>query len=282
MLVRRRRIDQAFGSLCLVAAVIAVTILFVLVGKLLADGASRIRPEFFTSFPMPKPEEAGILSSIAGSLWVMVLTLLITVPVGIAAAVYLEEFTTRKTRMTEFIQVNIANLSGVPSIVFGMLGLGVFVAVMDLKFSILAGALTMSILVLPMVILVSQEALKAVPRSYREASLAMGCTKWQAITKVVVPNAMGGILTGVILAGSRAIGETAPLIVVGAVGYVNFLPKSVHDRYTVLPLQIFDWITRPAAGFKPLAAAAIIVLVLALLLLNSVAIFIRARSQSKA
>lgn len=283
VLRRRRRVDKLFGALCLVAASFAVAVLFVLVGKLLADGAARLRPDFLSSFPAPRPQRAGILSPIVGSLWIMGLTLAFTVPVGIAAAIYLEEFTTRKTRLTEFIQINIANLSGVPSIVFGMLGLGVFVAIMGLNFSILAGALTMSILVLPMVIIVSQEALKAVPRSFREASLAMGCTKWQTITRVVLPNAMGGILTGIILAASRAIGETAPLIVVGAVGYVTFLPQDgVMSRYTVLPLQIFDWITRPAAGFKPLAAAAIIVLVGALLLLNSVAIIIRARSQAKA
>ncbi|MBX3112480.1 MAG: phosphate ABC transporter permease PstA [Fimbriimonadaceae bacterium] len=282
VLRRRRRADKLFGSLCLLAAAFAVAVLVVIIGKLLVDGAARLRPDFLTTFPAPRPEKAGILSPIVGSLWVMGLTLLFTVPVGIAAAVYLEEFTSRKTRLTEFIQINIANLAGVPSIVFGMLGLGVFVAVMGLDFNILAGSLTMSILVLPMVIIVSQEAIKAVPRSYREASLALGCTKWQTIVRVVLPNAMGGILTGIILAASRAIGETAPLIVVGAVGYVTFLPQDVTSRYTVLPLQIFDWITRPAPGFKPLVAAAIIVLVASLVLLNSVAIIIRARSQPKA
>ncbi len=282
VLARRRRTDRLFGAVCFAAVSLAVVILAVLLGKLVWDGAARLSPAFLTSFPHPRPEKAGILSPIIGSLWVMGLTLLFTVPVGIAAAVHLEEFTRRKTRLTKFIELNIANLAGVPSIVFGMLGLGVFVATLNLEFSVLSGALTMSILVLPMVILVTQEALKAVPRYYREAALAMGCTRWQTIFRVVLPNALPGILTGVILAGSRAIGETAPLIVVGAVGYVSFLPHDIWSRYTVLPLQIFDWIGRPAPGFKTAAAAAILVLVFALLLLNSVTIFIRARSQGKA
>jgi phosphate transport system permease protein len=226
-------------------------------------------------------DRAGIWPAFVGSLAVMILTILLTVPIGVMAAIYLEEFQVKKNRVTEFIQVNIANLSGVPSIVYGMLGLFLFVTLMALGKTLIAGALTMGLLILPLVILVSQESLKAVPRHYREASLALGATRWQTIVKSVMPSALPGILTGVILAAGRAIGETAPLIVVGAVTSMTFAPDSLSSKYMVMPLLIFDWIQKPQLEFRPAAAAAILVLLTMLLILNSAAIIIRARTQKK-
>jgi phosphate transport system permease protein len=272
-------IDVGFKVVCWIAAVVACLILVVLVGKLAWEGWSRITPAFFLNPPsMRFPKRAGILYPILGSLWIMGLTVLFTVPIGVGAAVYLEEFNRRKNWLTETIQVNISNLAGVPSIVYGMLGLGVFVGMVGIGKNLLAGSLTMSLLVLPVVILVTQEALRAVPQSHREASLAMGATGWDTVWRIVLPNAMPGILTGIILAAARAIGETAPLIVVGAVNTLNFAPHSVNDRYTVLPLIILDWIQSPIDGFKSVAAAAIVVLVGSLFLLNLAAIIIRARA----
>ena len=281
--IRKRRLkSQMFGALCGAAAFIAVSILLVLIGKLVLDGINRVSWSFLTSMPSQMfPAKAGIKSSLLGSMWIMALTILFVVPLGVGAAIYLEELQMRENWFTKFVRINIANLAGVPSIVFGMLGLTLFVYVFGFGKSILTGALTMAILVLPMVILVSQEALKAVPKSFREASLAMGTTKWQTVRRVVLPNALPGILTGIILAAARAIGETAPLIVVGAVGLVTFLPDSVDDRYTVLPLQILEWAQHPRAEFKTAAAAAILVLIALLLVLNSAAIIIRARAQKK-
>ena len=211
----------------------------------------------------------------------MVLTTIIAVPMGVGAAIFLEEFNTRKNRLTEFIQLNIANLAGVPSIVYGMLGLAVFVRWLALKESIISGALTMSLLILPMVIIITQEALRAVPRSYRDGSLALGSTYWQAIRFQVLPAAAPGIFTGIILSISRAVGETAPLIVVGAAAYVSSLPHTIGDRYTVLPIKIFDWSGEAKKGFNEAAASAILVLMVALLLLNSIAIYLRARARAK-
>lgn len=279
---RRAFKSRLFGFVCNIAALTAVAILVVLIGKVVLDGIGRLSPGFLTSMPSQIfPERAGILSPMIGSLYVMLLTVVIVVPVGVAAAIYLEEFTPRKNAFVRFIQVNISNLAGVPSIVFGMLGLALFVSVIGLGKSLITGALTMSILVLPMVILVTQEALKAVPQSFREASLALGTTQWQTISRIVLPTALPGILTGIILSASRAIGETAPLIVVGAVGLVTFLPDGLDSRYTVLPLQILDWIGQPRQDFRDAAAAAILVLIAMLLLLNSTAIIIRARAQKK-
>lgn len=278
---KRDRFDRFFKGLCLAACMAACLILVVLLGKLLFDGLPRISGEFLTRPPSEIARRAGILTPLMGSLFVMLLTMAFVVPVGVAAAIYLEELTPKKTPFIRFIQLNIANLAGVPSIVFGMLGLALFVVLMGMDKHILTGALTMGILVLPMVILVSQEALKAVPRNYREASLAMGCTTWQTVRRIVLPVALPGILTGVILAAARAIGETAPLIVVGAVGLVTSLPTSVTDRYTVLPLQILDWSQRPSPDFRTNAAGAIVALMLMLLILNSAAIIIRARAQRR-
>lgn len=278
-LARRRRADKLFGALCLAAAGVGVLLLLLLIGKILADGMGRLDLSFLTHKLSSRPKRTGILPAILGSLWTMALTALVAVPLGVAAAVYLEEFQTRKTRLTRFIQLNIANLAGVPSIVYGLLGLAVFVRWFSLKQSVLAGALTMSLLILPMIIIVTQEALKAVPRSYREASLGLGSTHWQAIRFHVLPPALPGILTGVILALSRAVGETAPLIVVGAVAGVVATPTSPSDHYTVLPMQIFTWSNDARADFHRAAASAILVLMIALLVLNSIAVFLRARAR---
>ncbi|MCO5296719.1 MAG: phosphate ABC transporter permease PstA [Fimbriimonadaceae bacterium] len=276
---RRRIKEKLFVALCFTATLIAIIALVALLVKVVRDGAGRLSAEFLTSFPSYKPERAGIKSPLIGTALVVGLTALIGIPIGVAAAVYLEEFQDRKTRLTEFIQVNISNLAGVPSIVYGLLGLAVFVRWMMLGRSILAGALTMALLILPMVIIVSQEALRAVPSAYREGSYALGATRWQTIRRQVLPAAAPGIFTGVILAISRAIGETAPLIVVGAAASANFIPRNLMDSYVVLPLQVFSWSRYPQEAFHQNAAAAIIVLLVALLLLNSVAIYLRGRAR---
>jgi phosphate transport system permease protein len=264
------------------AAALGVVLLVVFLGKIILDGLPRLSLGFVTGDLSRRPSQTGIWPAVIGSGFVMVLTALIAVPVGVASAVFLEEFTTRKTPFTQFIQLNIANLSGIPSIVYGLLGLAVFVRWLALGQSVIAGALTMSLLILPMVIIVSQEALKAVPRSYRDGSLALGSTRWQAIRHQVLPSAMPGILTGIILAVSRAIGETAPLIVVGAASFSPGIPKGLKDGYTVLPIQIFDWAMDSKKDFNEVAASAILVLMIILLMLNSIAIFLRNRAQRKA
>ncbi len=279
---KRRRADAIFKILCFGAAGIGVLLLITFLVKIWTDGVGRLSLDFIRDPLSTRPGRTGIWPAIVGSFYVMMLTACTAVPIGIAAAVYLEEFNSKRNRLVDFIQLNIANLAGVPSIVYGLLGLAVFVRWFALGQSIIAGALTMSLLILPMVIIVTQEALKAVPKSYREGSLALGSTKWQSIRHQVLPNAAPGILTGIILALSRAIGETAPLIVVGAASLVTQLPSGLSDRYTVLPIQIFDWANESRKGFNEAAATAIIVLIVVLLALNSLAIFLRARAQKRA
>lgn len=276
----RKRADRIFAGVCYLAVSIALFLLVVLLYKIITDGIGRVSLKFLTSWPSSfNGKNAGIKSSIIGSLMIMVLTAVISVPVGVSAAIFLEEFTRRKNRLTNFIQINISNLAGVPSIVYGLLGLAVFVRWMQLGTTVVAGALTMSLLILPMIIIVTQEALRAVPNSYREAAYGLGATQWQVIRGQVLPAAMPGIWTGIILSLSRAIGETAPLIVVGAVGFINFMPKNLHSPYTVLPLQIFNWANRPEATFQEAAAGAIIVLMATLLVMNSFAIWLRAKAK---
>lgn len=274
--------DRSFAVLCFCAVAVGVMLLGVLLYSIWSDGGSRLNVDFLRDVPSRFPNKSGIYSALMGSLWVIVLTGLIAVPIGVAAAIYLEEFTLRKNRFAIFIQLNISNLAGVPSIVYGLLGLALFVRILALDRSVLAGALTMSLLILPMLITVSQEALKAVPGSIREASYALGATQWQTIHRQVLPNASGGIFTGIILALSRAIGETAPLMMIGAVAYIAFAPKALGDSFTVLPMQIYNWSSQPQKGFHEAAAAAIIVLLVVLLLLNSLAIFLRMRSRKRA
>jgi phosphate transport system permease protein len=238
------------------------------------DGVGRVSLDFLDSYPSRFAERAGIRSALLGTLWLMGLTALFAVPLGVGAAIYLEEFAPRNW-VTRVIETNINNLAGVPSIIYGLLGLTIFVRTMDLGRVVLAGSLTMALLVLPIVIVASREGLRSVPPSIREASLGLGATPWQTVREQVLPPAMPSILTGIILALSRAIGETAPLIVIGALTFVAFDPTGPGSPFTVLPIQIFNWISRPQAEFQATAAAGIIVLLLVLLTMNAIAVGLR-------
>ncbi|MEZ0325094.1 MAG: phosphate ABC transporter permease PstA [Fimbriimonas sp.] len=277
----RKAKDTVFAAACLMATLVAALVLVALLWSVVSQGLSRIRPDFFTSFTSRIADRAGIKAALMGTIWIVVLTGVIAIPIGVAAAVYLEEFAQRKSRWANLIEINISNLAGVPSILYGLLGLAAFVRWADLGRSVIAGALTMSLLILPTIILVTREALRAVPSSYRDGSLALGSTRWQSIRRVVLPSASPGILTGIILSLSRAMGETAPLLTIGAVSYISFVPKGLGDKFTILPMQVFEWSSRPQAGFHEAAAAAIIVLLAVLLLLNSFAIVIRHRAASR-
>ncbi|MBO9404336.1 MAG: phosphate ABC transporter permease PstA [Thermomicrobium sp.] len=276
----RKRLGMLFGLLSAVAIAIGLVTLGVLIADVTHDGWRALSWDFLTSYPSRRPEQAGILSALVGSFYILILVALIAFPLGVAAAIYLEEFAPQN-RLTATIEINLSNLAAVPSIVYGLLGLGVFVRTFMLGRSLLAGALTLSLLVLPIIIIASREALRAVPPSIREAGLALGASHWQTVRLFVLPAALPGILTGTILALARAIGETAPLITIGALTYVAFTPKSLFDPFTVLPIQIFNWVSRPQPGFHERAAAGIIVLLAVLLLFNGLAIFLRARLQRR-
>lgn len=276
----RRRADLVFQAVALVVLAVALGALAVLVATVWRDGAHRLTWQFLTSFPSRRAESAGIYHAIVGSLYVIALTALMALPVGVAAATYLEEYGGR-SRLARFIELNIANLAAVPSIIYGLLGLGLFVRTMAMGRSVLAGAATLALLALPVVILSTREALRTVPSTIREGSYALGATKWQTIWYQVLPMAVPGILTGLILALSRAIGETAPLITIGALTYIPFAPDSVWSAFTVLPIQIFNWVSRPQAAFKDNAAAGILVLLALLLTMNAIAIVLRDRYQRK-
>jgi phosphate transport system permease protein len=278
--VSRHLLDRAFAILGLLGLLAALTALAALLFDITADGLPRLSWQFLTSYPSRRAAAAGVFPALIGSLFVIGLTALMAVPVGVAAAVYLEEYGA-KGRLGRIIEINIANLAGVPSIVYGLLGLGLFVRAMALGRSVAAGAATLALLVLPVVILSTREALRAVPKSLREGSYALGATKWQTTQYQVLPAAVPGILTGVILALSRAIGETAPLITIGALTYVPFAPDSIWSPFTVLPIQIFNWVSRPQAGFAANAAAGILVLLVLLVAMNSTAVFIRDRLQRR-
>jgi phosphate transport system permease protein len=280
-LFRRRAAAVAFAILCIAATVLALAALGVLLFEVVVEGLARVSWDFINSYPSRKPEEAGIKAALWGTIWLMGFTALFAVPVGLGAAIYLEEYAPRNW-LTQVIQVNISNLAGVPSIVYGLLGLALFVRALELQRSILAGALTMALLVLPIIIVAAQEALRAIPSSIREAAYAVGASRSQMVFYQVVPAAMPGALTGVILALSRAIGETAPLIAIGALLFIPYTPSSPSDQFTVLPIQIYNWISRPQSGFQENAAAAIIVLLVVLLTMNSIAIILRNRFQRAA
>jgi phosphate transport system permease protein len=255
---------------------VGIVALMILLVDIIMDGASQLRPEFFTSFASRFPERAGILAPLMGTLWILGLTALIAFPVSVGAAIYLEEYAPQNW-LTRVIQVNIANLAGVPSIVYGILGLAVFVRWMGLERSVISGALTLSILILPVIILASQEAIRAVPLSLRQAAYGLGATRWQVTRHQVLPMALPGILTGTILALSRAVGETAPLIMIGALTFIAFTPQGLMDEFTVLPIQIYNWVSRPQDEFRQIAAAAILVLLTLLLTMNAAAIILRNR-----
>jgi phosphate transport system permease protein len=276
---RRERLkDSAFRLLIILCTVAGVAMLALLLYDVAADGFGKLSFDFLTSFPSAFPDKAGIESPLMGTLWLMAVCAGFIVPVGVATAIYLEEYADRERWWNRFIEVNIQNLAAVPSIVYGILGLAFLVrGPLELGRVVLAGGLTLGLLVLPVVIIASREAIRAVPPSIREGSLALGATQWQTIRKQVLPAAVPGIATGVILALSRAIGETAPLILVGAASFVAFNPESLDSAYTALPLQIFEWISRPQDEFKLLAAAGILVLLALLLTMNGVAIWLRNR-----
>lgn len=281
---RRREawLERAFELLCLAAILLPLLVLAILLGRLLIDGLGRLDWDFLTGYPSRHAEKAGVLPALVGSLYLVALTAALALPIGVGAALYLEEYAREGrgawgARLTTFIEVNIANLAGVPSVIYGLLGLEVFVRAMSLDRSLIAGAATLALLVLPVVITSTREALRTVPDSLREGAYALGATPWQVTRQVVLPLAFPGILTGAILSVSRAMGETAPLVVVGALAFVTFLPDSPSSPFTALPIQIFNWVSRPQPEFAVNAAAAIVVLLVTLLAMNAGAILLRNR-----
>ena len=277
---KNRLKDQLFKYWGIFCTIIGLVLLVVFIGDILIDGLRRIDWGFITSLPSRKPEKSGIYTALMGSIWILLLTTVIAFPLGVAAGIYLEEYS-KKNKFSGLLEINISNLAGVPSIIYGLLGLEVFVRLMNLGASVLAGSLTLSLLILPIIIVATREAIKAVPSSIKDASYALGASKWQTIQYQILPASGGGILTGVILALSRAVGETAPLIVVGALAYVPFAPQNPMDEFSVLPIQIFNWISRPQHGFIENAAAAIIILLLITFIMNGIAVYFRNKWQKK-
>jgi len=272
--------DQSFKVFGILFTLFGVVMLGVLIYNIIRVGYTRINWDFITSLPSRKPEEAGIYTAIVGTLDIMLLTIIFAIPIGVGAGVYLEEYA-KKSKFSSLLEINISNLAGVPSIIYGLLGLGIFVRFLGFGGSILSGSLTLSLLILPIIIVATREAIKAVPTSLKEASFALGASKWQTIRSVILPSSFGGIITGIILSLSRAIGETAPLIVVGAMAYVPFVPHSLFDTFSVLPMQIFSWTTRPQQGFSIAASGAIIVLLLLTFMMNGIAVYLRNKWQNK-
>ncbi|PKG25739.1 phosphate ABC transporter permease PstA [Niallia nealsonii] len=262
------------------ATMFGLVVLGILFYRVLTQGIGYLDLQFLQSLPSRKPEQAGVYTALIGTVWLMAVVAPVSLLIGVGTAIYLEEYA-KKNKFTNFIQINISNLAGVPSIVFGLLGLTLFVRALTLGTSVLAAGLTMSLLVLPVIIVASQEAIRSVPNELREASLGMGATKWQTIVRVVMPASIPGILTGGILALSRAIGETAPLVVLGLPLFLAFLPRTVFDMFTVLPMQIYNWTGRPQEEFQGLAAAGILVLLLLLIVMNSIAVLIRNKFQKR-
>ncbi|MEC9018586.1 MAG: phosphate ABC transporter permease PstA [Nitrospinota bacterium] len=279
-LSRRYFKAKLFRGFCFSVAWVGVLILGVLLFHVTWEGFPWLDMQFINDFPSRFPKKAGINSALFGTLWLIGFTALFSVPIGIGAGIYLEEFG-NKNYLSRFVDLNISNLAGVPSIVYGMLGLVIFVRWFGFGESVLAGSLTMSLLILPIIIIATREALRAVPGTIRQAAFALGATRWQTVYAHVLPQAFPGILTGIILALSRAIGETAPLIMIGALTYVAFVPEGPMDEFTALPIQIFNWASRPQKEFHELAAAGILVLLFVLLLMNSIAVIIRYRLENK-
>jgi len=293
LIARHKRWDHIFAIAGLVCLMVGIMTLLALFAELVIEGFPRLRAGFFTSFPSRNAEEAGILSAWVGTSLVMLVTAFAAVPLGVASAVYLEEYA-RKNWLTAIIEINVTNLAGVPSIVYGLLALGLFVYQLNLGQSILAAGLTLALLILPVVIVATREALRAVPGSIREAAYALGATRWQMVSHHLLPYSTGGIMTGVIIGLSRAIGETAPIITIGALTFIAFLPHSpvtvefpflsfawLKDPFTVMPIQMFNWTSRPEEAFQQNAAAAGVVLLGMTLLMNGVAIWIRYRIRKR-
>jgi len=273
--------DKIFEIFAITCTILSLLALAALLFTIISKGISYINWTFLSSLPSRHVEKTGIYTAIAGMISVLFITILISFPIGVGAGIYLEEFVNKKNKYANILETNIINLAGVPSIIYGIVGLEIFVRLCGLGNSIIAGSLTLSLLIIPIVIVATREAIKTVPVSLREASLAMGASPWQTIRKIILPSAYGGILTGMILSVSRTIGETAPLIVVGALIYVPFLPEGLMDQYTVLPIQIFNWISRPQQSYISLAAAGIIILLSITFLLNAIALVLRNRWYKK-
>jgi phosphate transport system permease protein len=272
--------ERLFEFACLLAVVLPLLVLALLIGDVLVDAIGRISWDFITGYPSRRAERAGILPALVGSIFLITLTAVMALPIGVGAAIYLEEYG-KRSKLGGLIEINIANLAGVPSVIYGLLGLGLFVRSLGLGRSVLAGSATLALLVLPIVIMSSREALRTVPQALREACYALGSTRWQAIRRVVLPMALPGILTGAILSLSRAIGETAPLVVVGALTYVTFLPDGLDAPFTALPIQIFNWVSRPQPEFLVNAAGGILVLLVTMLVLSVLASFLRNRLERR-
>jgi len=283
---RRKLWDYIFIIVAILSLLVSILTLIALILQLSITGIPRINWGFLTSFSDPEPELAGILTAWVGSCLTMLVTIVMTVPIGIASGIYLEEYA-RKNWFANIIEINIANLAGIPSIIYGLLALGVFVQQLKLGESILTAGLTLSLLILPVVIVTTREALKSVPNSLREAAYAMGASKWQMIWDHLLPSSAGGILTGIIVGLSRAIGETAPLVTIGALTFIAFLPDSpfvdfptkvftwLEAPFTVMPIQMFNWVSRPEPEFQTNAAAAGVILILMTLAMNGLAIYLR-------
>lgn len=272
--------NKIWKSIFLAAVLVALLALVVLLARIFTQGTGYLTWDFLTNFASRIPGNAGVKAALVGSLYLMLVVAPVSILLGVSTAIYLEEYA-KKNKLNDFIRMNISNLAGVPSIVFGLLGLTIFVRMFELGKSILAAGLTMSLLILPIIIVSAQEAIRAVPSEQREASYGMGATKWQTIIRVVIPAALPGILTGSILALSRAIGETAPLVVIGIPVILQFLPDGLLSTFTALPMQIYDWAKRPNEEFQFVAAAGIMVLMTVLILMNSIAIFIRNKFQKR-
>lgn len=270
-----------FQLICLTLNIVVLFLLFYLIFSIAVNGIPYITYDFLTNPPSRFPEKSGIFPAIMGTIWLVFLTGILSLGMGVMSAIYLEEYSSKKNIIINFLKMNIQNLAGIPSIIYGILGLTLFVRGLGFGRSILAGALTMSLLVLPTITIATQEALRAIPDSHRFAGYGIGMTKLQVIRYQILPLAMPGIMTGLILALSRAIGETAPLIMIGALTYVAIAPSSLMDSFTVIPIQIFNWISMPQQRFHNLAAAGIVILVVVLLLMNLLAIYLRVYFQRK-
>lgn len=279
-LAGRRRQGALLRAAAVAATALGLVVLGILLVQVVAEAAPWLRPSFLTEYTSRIPRRAGVLAAIVGTFWLMVVTAAFAVPVGVGAAVYLEEYA-RPGRWVDLVRLNIANLAGVPSVIYGVLGLAVFVRALAFGASFLSGGLTLGLLVLPVIVVATQEALRAVPRGLREASYALGATRWQTVRTHLLPQAAPGALTGIILALSRAIGETAPLLVVGAATFIAFMPATPLDAFSALPIQIYNWTARPQADFRGLAAAGIVVLLAVLLVMNGIAIWLRNRAEAQ-
>lgn len=273
-------LNKILMAMFFLATTVGLIFLALLFYRVLTQGIGYLSWDFITSFPAPFPEEAGLWAGVIGSVFLMIIVAVFSITIGVSTAIYLEEYAS-ENKFTDFIRINIQNLAGVPSIVFGLLGLTFFVYIFNFGYTLMAGGLTMALLILPVIVVASQEAIRSVPSEIKQASYGMGATKWQTISRVVLPAAIPGILTGAIIALSRAIGETAPLIIVGAATAIYTLPESLLAKYTVMPIQIYNWTGRPQEEWQYVAGAGIIVLLGILLLMNSIAVLIRNKYQRR-